>query len=293
MPSISTVTITLLAALSSVGNAALSRVTDFGSNPTKLEMNIWVPSKLATKPAIILALHTCGGTGEAYSSMTKYGTSADQKGFIVIFPTTKKDSNCWEVNTTKGLSREAGGDNQGLANMIKYTIQKYDADASKVFVTGASSGCMMTNVMMATYPDLFAAASCYSGVAAGCLAGSPGASPGSADPTCANGKVIKSAEEWTRTAKAMYPGYNGTYPRLATWHGVADNLVFYPNFGEQLKQWSGLLGVSFTRNETNKPQSGYTKMIYGDGTKLVGYSAAGVGHIVPVHPTDDLAWFGL
>lgn len=172
---------------------------------------------------------------------------------------------------------------------------------------------MMTNVMMASkcssasfrvfkfhannvrtaYPDLFAAASCYSGVPAGCLAGSPGSSPSSADSTCANGKRIKTGAEWAAQAKAMYPGYNGTYPRFATWHGTADNLVTYPTFGEQLKQWSTLHGVSFTKNNTNTPQSGYTQMVYGDGTKLLGYSAQGVGHIVPVHPDDDLKWFGL
>ncbi|KAF2792553.1 carbohydrate esterase family 1 protein [Melanomma pulvis-pyrius CBS 109.77] len=256
-------------------------------------MNIYVPSKVATKPAIILALHYCGGTGEAYSSSTKYNSLADQKGFINIFPSTKKDNNCWEVNTAKGLSRDAGGDNQGLANMIKYTIQKYNADPAKVFVTGSSSGCMMTNVMIATYPDVFAAASCYSGVAAGCLAGSPGASPQTADPNCANGKVVKTSDEWGKQVKAMYPGFNGTYPRMATWHGTADSFVNYPNLAEQLKEWSGLLGVAFAKNVTNTPQSGYTQLVYGDGTKLVGYSAQGVGHTVPVHEADDLKWFGL
>jgi acetylxylan esterase len=32
-------------------------------------------------------------------------------------------------------------------------------------------------------------------------------------------------------------------------------------------------------------------MVYGDGTQLIGYSAVGVGHTVPVHETVDLAWF--
>ncbi|PSN74941.1 alpha/beta-hydrolase [Corynespora cassiicola Philippines] len=279
--------------LSTSVTAALVRVTDFGSNPTNLEMRIWVPTNVATKPGIILALHPCGGSGEQWAQGTKYNSLADQKGFINIFPSTKKDFNCWEVNTAKGLSREAGGDNQGLANMVKYTIQKYNADPAKVFVTGSSSGCMMTNVMMATYPDLFAAATCYSGVAAGCLSGSPGASPISADPTCANGQNIKTQEQWVQQIKSMYPGYAGTYPRLATWHGTADTLVRYPNLGEQLKQWSGIHGVSFQKNNTNTPQSGYTQMVYGDGAKLVGYSAQNVGHVVPQHETNDLAWFGL
>ncbi|KAF2827954.1 alpha/beta-hydrolase [Ophiobolus disseminans] len=282
-----------LVAISATADAALTRVTDFGTNPSNLQMNIYVPTKVATKPAIIVAMHGCGGTGEQYAQGTKYNSLSDTKGFITIFPSTKKDSNCWEVNTVKGLSRDAGGDNQGLVSMIKYTIQKYSADPTKVFATGSSSGCMMTNVLMATYPDVIAAGSCYSGVAAGCLAGSPGASPGSADPKCANGQNIKTQDQWVAQAKAMYPGYNGTYPRMATWHGTADTLVKIPNLGEQLKEWSGLHGVTFTKNVTNTPQSGYTQMVYGDGTKLVGYSAQGVGHTVPVHEAEDLKWFDL
>ncbi|KAI1671092.1 LpqC Poly depolymerase [Pyrenophora tritici-repentis] len=288
----STPLLSSIAAICATANsAALTRVLEWGSNPTNLEMYIYVPDKLATNPAIILALHPCGGRGEAYAGQTKYNSLADQKGFITIFPSTKKDNNCWEVNTAKGLSREAGGDNQGLASMVKYTIQKYKADPAKVFVTGASSGCMMTNVMSATYPDLFAAATCYSGVAAGCVAGSPGASPSTADPRCANGQIIKSQAEWVTQAKAMYPGFSGTYPRFMTYHGTADNLVFYPNLGEQLKQWSGLLGVSFSRNLTNTPQNQYTEMLYGDGTKLIGVSCQGTGHYVQPHETEDLKWF--
>jgi acetylxylan esterase len=70
-----------------------------------------------------------------------------------------------------------------------------------------------------------------------------------------------------------------------------DTILYYANFGEELKQWSNVLGVTFNRNETNSPISGYTKMIYGDGTKLVGVSAYNVGHTPPVRVDDDLAWF--
>ena len=78
-----------------------------------------------------------------------------------------------------------------------------------------------------------------------------------------------------------------------TWHGTADTLVKLPNQGEQLKERSGLHGVSYSRNVTDSPQSGYTQIVYGDGTKVVGISAQGVGHTVPVHESEDLKWFGL
>lgn len=66
---------------------------------------------------------------------------------------------------------------------------------------------------------------------------------------------------------------------------------------EMMKQWSNVLNVSLTKTSSNTPQSGYTETIYGDGTAatapLVGYSAQGVGHTVPVHESADLAFFGI
>lgn len=284
----------LALAVGAVAQGALTPVTSWGENPSGLQLSVYVPSTLVSNPAIILALHFCGGTGPIYSQITKYNSLAAARNFVVLYPSSPKDNNCWDVATTQSLTRDGGGDSTGLANMVKWAITQYSADPTKVFVTGSSSGCMMSNVMAATYPDLFTAVSCYSGVAAGCLAGSPGSSPQTADPTCASGNNIKSGQEWAELARSMFPGgYNGTYPRVQTWHGESDFFVNYPNFAEQLKQWSEIFDVSFSGNETDTPRSGYTKIVYGDGTKLVGYSARGVGHTVPVDEEADLVWFGI
>jgi acetylxylan esterase len=80
---------------------------------------------------------------------------------------------------------------------------------------------------------------------------------------------------------------------LHSFHGTADTTLDYPNLAEQLKEWSNVLGLTFTKNVTNTPQPAYTQIVYGDGSKLVGYSAQGVGHSVPIHESMDLAWFGI
>lgn len=77
------------------------------------------------------------------------------------------------------------------------------------------------------------------------------------------------------------------------WHGTADTTLAYPNYQQELLQWSNVLNLTLTSTVANSPQSGYTESIYGDGTQLIGYSGAGVGHTVPVHETIDLAWFGI
>ncbi|RBR15904.1 uncharacterized protein FIESC28_07149 [Fusarium coffeatum] len=274
--------------------AQLQTITNFGPTySTQLQMQAYIPNNLPSNPAVILALHPCGGSGSGYFQQTKYRSLADSRGAILIFPSSPKDFNCWDVASAKTLKHDGQGDSQVLVSMVDYVIQRYNANRNKVFVTGTSSGCMMTNVLIATYPDRFAAATCYSGVAAGCMAGSPGSSPISSDRVCSDGKVVKSGQQWADQVKAMYPGYSGSYPKFKTWHGTADNLVVYQNFLEQIKEWSTLHGVSFTRDQANTPQSGYTTKIYGDGTKFVAVSAAGVGHVVPAHEDDDFKWFGL
>lgn len=80
---------------------------------------------------------------------------------------------------------------------------------------------------------------------------------------------------------------------LYSWHGTIDTTLYYANLGQTLLQWSNVNDIAFTKNVTNTPQSGYTQIVYGDGTHLVGYSALNVGHTVPVHETVDLAWFGI
>jgi poly(3-hydroxybutyrate) depolymerase len=46
-------------------------------------------------------------------------------------------------------------------SMITYTEQHYGGNPNQVYVTGASSGAMMTNVMLGDYPDVFKAGAAF------------------------------------------------------------------------------------------------------------------------------------
>ena len=46
----------MLAMVASVSAAQLKQVTSFGTNPTSLQMYIYVPDKLAAKPPVIVAV---------------------------------------------------------------------------------------------------------------------------------------------------------------------------------------------------------------------------------------------
>ncbi|KAG9230993.1 putative Acetylxylan esterase A [Amylocarpus encephaloides] len=259
-------------------------------------MYIYVPSKKLTPAPIVVAIHYCTGTGPGYFSGSRYATLADTKGFIVIYPSSPSSGGCWDVSSKTSLTHDAGGDSKTIVNMVDYAVKNYGGDRDRVFATGSSSGAMMTNVLAGAYPDVFKAGSVYSGVPDGCFYVSS-ATAGMATPgwnnECANGRSVKTAQQWGDLTRSYYPGYQGSYPKMLIWHGSSDYTLGYGNYQETLKQWSNIHDISLTSTKSNSPQGGYTQSTYGDGSQLIGYSGQGVGHTVPIHEEMDLEWFGI
>ncbi|GAB3005402.1 extracellular catalytic domain type 1 short-chain-length polyhydroxyalkanoate depolymerase [Saccharothrix stipae] len=253
--------------------ATLTEVTGFGTNPSNLRMHLYVPDRTQARPGVLLAVHYCTGTGPAFHSGTDFARLADQYGFIVIYPSATRSGQCFDVSSPQALRRDGGSDPVGLVSMVRYVLQRYNGDTGRVFVTGVSSGAMTTNVMLANYPDVFAAGAAFAGVPAGCFATTDGSGWNSA---CANGQVLRTPQEWGNTARGMYPGYSGTRPRVQVWHGTADDTLRYPNFGETVDQWTNVHGLSTTPTSTDSPQSGWTRSRYGD--KVEAISMQGTGH---------------
>lgn len=279
----------LLTASSVYGlTSSLVQVTNFGSNPTGVGIYLYKPTTVVANPPLILALHYCTGTAQAYFQGTTYAQLADQYGYLVLYGNAPTAGGCWDVATNATLTHNAGGDSLGLASAVRYAIANYGVDASKVFVTGTSSGAMMTEVMAGAYPDLFNAGAIFSGEPYGCFAG-----PSAWNSQCSTGQLTKTAQQWGDQVRSGYPGYTGARPRLQNWHGTADTTLAYQSLIEANKEWSNVLGVTFTKNVTNTPLPGYTEMIYGDGTKYVAYSALNVGHTVPEQEGLVLQFFGI
>lgn len=88
--------------------------------------------------------HAGSGTAQAYYNGSPWATYAEQYGFIVVYPDSPYEGGCWDVSSQSTLTRNGGGNSNSIANMVTWTIDKYGADKSKVFVTGLSSGAMMT-----------------------------------------------------------------------------------------------------------------------------------------------------
>ncbi|GAA1038891.1 hypothetical protein GCM10009557_56120 [Virgisporangium ochraceum] len=261
--------------------ASLVEVTGFGNNPTNLRMHLYVPDRVAARPAILVANHYCTGTGPAFYSGTQFASLADQYGFIVIYPSATRSGQCFDVSSPAALSHSGNSDPAGIVSMVRWVVANRNGDASRVYATGASSGAMMTNVLLATHPDVFKAGSAFSGVPHACFATTDGSGWNS---QCAQGQRIMTPQQWGDLVRNAYPGYTGTRPRLQTFHGTADATLRYPNFGEQIKQWTNVHGVSQTPSFTDTPQSGWTRTRYG-GTgvqaPVEGISLQGAGHDLP------------
>ncbi|KAK3990008.1 Alpha/Beta hydrolase protein [Cladorrhinum sp. PSN332] len=280
-------------ALASLSNAAsLQQVTNWGSNPSNIRAYIYVPDRLASNPALIVASHYCGGSASAFQGNTNaYRSAADTLGFIVLYPESPNSGGCWDVSSPASLTRGGGGDSTSIANLANWAITQYNVDRNRVFATGLSSGAMMTNVLAATYPDLFKAASAYAGVAAGCFRTGSVAGWNS---TCANGQSITTQAHWADVARAMNPGYTGSRPKMLAYHGSSDEIINAQNFQEILKQWAGIFGYTYGSPQqtlSNNPSSPYTKYVYGEN--LVGVYGAGISHNIAMNAAHDLEWFGL
>ncbi|KAH9885663.1 carbohydrate esterase family 1 protein [Xylariomycetidae sp. FL2044] len=272
-------------------------VSDWSPNPSNLGASIVLtPDTIGESPAVILGLHPCGGTGSLYQSMTTLPSYIDSLNFIMLFPTSNvEDSfNCWDAWSPETNVHDGGSDSQGLVGLVQWAISEYDADPEKVFVIGASSGAMETNVLAATYPDVFQAGISYSGVPAGCWLGAASSTPFAADQSCPLGTKASTytPDQWASLVADAYPGYTGAYPRMMIVHGTADFAVTINNLGAQLDQWSTVKGLSFAQNVTDDPIASWTRIEYGDGTELVGYEVAGGGHIPPFQADMTLAFFG-
>ncbi|KAK0705139.1 Alpha/Beta hydrolase protein, partial [Lasiosphaeris hirsuta] len=255
---------------------------------------VYVPDKVVANPPIVVVIHSCQSTAESYSRNSKipWKQGSDKKGYITVWPSSPNSGTCWDVSSPRSLKNGGGGDSQAISNMIVHALDKYKGDPARVFVTGGSSGGMMSNVLAATYPYLISAVSLYSGVPAGCFVSSSGG-VAQWNNSCSGGSSRATPEAWGNVVRAMDPGYTGARPRMQVWHGSADGTLAPQNYQETIKQWTNVFGYSQTPVSSlkNFPERNYQTDNYGD--HLQGIYATGVGHSVPSNLTASEQWFGL
>ncbi|WP_176722810.1 PHB depolymerase family esterase [Micromonospora sp. II] len=279
--------------------ASLAEVTSFGDNPGRMRMHVYVPDNRPARPATVVAMHGCGGSGPGFYSGSEFAGLADRYGFIVIYPSATQQAgfgNCFDTWSDAAKRRGGGSDPVSLISMVRYVQQQYGADPDRVYATGSSSGGMMTNHMLALYPDVFKAGAAFMGVPFNCFAGASDYPPGSSQ--CTGGNMNRTPQQWGDAVRQAYPGYTGPRPRVQLWHGTNDTLVPYSLLQETIEQWTNVFGLSQNPTSTDTPQSGWNRRRYADSTGTVqveAYSIQGAGHSLPSSgmAAAAIAFFGL
>ncbi|MBQ1016644.1 PHB depolymerase family esterase [Micromonospora sp. D93] len=279
--------------------ASLTEVTSFGENPGRMRMHVYVPDNRPARPAVVVAMHGCGGSGPGFYSGSEFASQADRYGYIVIYPSATQQAgfgNCFDTWSDAAKRRGGGSDPVSIISMIQYVQQQYAADPDRVYATGSSSGGMMTNHMLALYPDVFKAGAAFMGVPFNCFANAADYPPGSSQ--CTGGNMNRTPQQWGDAVRQAYPGYSGPRPRVQLWHGTNDTLVPYSLLQEAIEQWTNVFGLSQTPTSTDTPQANWNRRRYADSSGTVqveAYSIQGAGHSLPSGgmAASAIAFFGL
>lgn len=264
----------------------LRSVEDFGSNPGNLRMLCFVPDRLGSRPALVVALHGCGQDPVAYDVGAGWSVLAERFGFALLMPgqtTANNAHTCFNWFNPDDTMR-GGGEALSIRQMIAAMVERHRIDPERIFITGLSAGGAMANTMLATYPELFAAGAIIAGLPYGVASNVQQALGTMMKPRAHSARALG---DLVRKASP----HRGPWPRISIWQGDADRTVHPANARELAKQWLDV------HHLPQAPMSqtlvdGYPRRIWWDrdgATAVETYSITGMGHGTPLGlGADDL-----
>jgi poly(hydroxyalkanoate) depolymerase family esterase len=269
----------------------LSPLTDFGSNPGSLKAYRYVPADDVRKgAALVVVLHGCGQSAAGYDQGAGWSHLAEEYGFVLLYPEQTRANNpngCFNW-FDQGHSRREAGEALSIRQMVSCTLERYpQIDSNKVFVTGLSAGGAMAAVMLAAYPDVFAAGA----IIAGLPYGTAETVPQAFDRMRGHGfPDSQQLEALVRDAS----DHEGPWPALSIWHGTADFTVVPANADATLSQWLGLHELETMPSRTEHV-SGHRRQVWTDrqGREVIErFDIQNMGHGTPldiIEPSHEMA----
>jgi poly(hydroxyalkanoate) depolymerase family esterase len=261
------------------GHDRLSDLAEFGSNPGQLRACTYTPENLSPGAPLVVVLHGCTQTAADYDYGSGWSSLADRHGFALLFPEQQRSNNpnlCfnWFV---PGDSRRDAGEPLSIRQMIETFAASHGNDPKRVFVTGLSAGGAMAQIMLATYPEIFAGGAIIAGLPYGCAKTIPDAF----DRMKGNG--LADADARLREAS----DHAGPWPIVSVWHGTVDQTVHPANAEAILRQWRIIHGLEETPTRTELIDD-YPRRVWCDanGRALIEmYTITGMGHGTPLATT--------
>jgi poly(hydroxyalkanoate) depolymerase family esterase len=267
----------------------LVETTGFGANPGDLRMFSYVPGSLQPAPGLVVVLHGCGQTAAGYDLGAGWSTLAKHYGFALLMPEQQSVNNaqgCFNWFNPEDSAR-GRGEACSIRQMIARMVADHQIDPHRIFVTGLSAGGAMTSVMLATYPDVFAAGAIIAGLPFGVATNVREALNGMfqtpAHPASELGDLVRSASR-----------HQGPWPKVSVWHGSADRTVNPANANEIIKQWLDVHQLPSAPMSAGTVD-GYPRQIWwnADGETIVeSYTITDMAHGTPLGTADNDERYG-
>ena len=267
----------------------LVETTNFGSNPGGIRMLSFVPGNLQQPPALVVVLHGCGQTAAGYDLGAGWSRLAKRYGFALLMPEQQTSNNangCFNWFNPEDTARDSG-EACSIRQMIARMVDDIGIDQHRIFVTGLSAGGAMTSVMLATYPEVFAAGAVIAGLPFGVASNVREALNGMfqspSRPAGELGDLVRGASN-----------HKGPWPKLSVWHGSADRTVNPANANEIVKQWLDVHGLPSTPMSEGTVD-GYPRQIWwnADGETIVeSYTITDMAHGTPLGTAENDERYG-
>jgi poly(hydroxyalkanoate) depolymerase family esterase len=257
----------------------LSNLGDFGPNPGALGARVYVPLGLRRGAALVVVLHGCAQTPGGYDHGAGWSALADAHGFALLFPEQRRANNanlCFNWFEPGDIVR-GQGEAASIAAMIGAMLAQHAIDPRRVFVTGLSAGGAMANVMLATYPELFAGGAIIAGMPYGVAT----------NVQQALGAMRLASRESAGGLAAcvrLAAPERARWPRISVWHGDADQVVAVGNADAVVRQWAGVHGLGATpSHEEDVAGQAHREWRDADGRVIVEeWRLRGMGHGTPL-----------
>jgi poly(hydroxyalkanoate) depolymerase family esterase len=270
-------------------HSPLTETTAFGSNPGDLRMFSFAPVNLQPGAGLVVVLHGCGQTAAGYDLGAGWSTLAKRFGFALLMPQQQPSNNaqaCFNWFNPEDTTRDSG-EACSIRQMIAQMVRDYKINQRRIFVTGLSAGGAMTSVMLATYPEVFAAGAVIAGLPYGVATNVREALNGMfqsrSRPADELGDLVRNASN-----------HKGPWPKLSVWHGSADRTVNPANADEILKQWLDVHQLpSAPMSETTV--DGYPHQVWwnADGETIVeSYIITDMAHGTPLGTAENEERYG-
>jgi poly(hydroxyalkanoate) depolymerase family esterase len=272
------------------GASRLTELKGVKSNPGKLRGLYYVPEGLGAGAPLVVVLHGCTQDAAGYDRHSGWSRLAERHGFALLFPEQSRSNNpnlCFNWYAANH-SQRGMGEAASIKFMVDAMRRDHGLDPARTFVTGLSAGGAMAMVMLATYPDVFAAGAIIAGIPYGCASGVAEAFD------CMGGRARSGADELAARVRRASP-HKGRWPRVSVWQGSEDRTVVPSNADAIVLQWAALHGLS-GKPDRIETVDGYPRRIW-DGANgkpvLEHYVVTGMAHGTPLDPGTEEGQSGM